>query len=81
MEPNTHISGSMAIDGIFVTHDIKMMNFLSLSFDKSVGDHSRMILEVSMASTIGHYQGNIVRPSVRWLVKSTIKIFGKGLKE
>ena len=67
VEPNTHISGSMAIDGIFVTHDIETTNFLSLSFDESVGDHRTMILEVSTASTIGHYQGNIVRPSARRL--------------
>ena len=67
VEPNTHVSGSTAIDGIFITHNVETTNFLSLSFDESVGDHRTMILEVSTASTIGHYQGNIVRPSARRL--------------
>jgi hypothetical protein len=67
VEPNTHISGSTAIDGIFASHDIGITNFLSLSFDESVGDHRTMILEVSTASTIGHYQGNVVQPSARRL--------------
>ena len=66
-EPNTHISGSSAINGIFTTGDIDTTNFLSLSFDESIGDHRTMILEVSTASTIGYFQGKIVRPSSRRL--------------
>ena len=67
VEPNTHIAGSQSIDGIFTTHDVESTNFLLLPFTESVGDHRTMILEVSTASTIGHYQGNIVRPSARRL--------------
>jgi hypothetical protein len=66
-EPNTHIAGSMSIDGIFTTNDVEMTNLISLPFNESVGDHRTMILEVSTASTIGHYQGKIVRPSARRL--------------
>lgn len=65
--PHTHISGTKAIDGIFATHDIEVTGLLELSFDESVGDHRTMIIETSTASTIGRFQGNIVRPSSRRL--------------
>lgn len=65
--PHTHISGTKAIDGIFSTHDIEVTGLLELSFDESVGDHRTMIIETTTSSTIGRFQGNIVRPSSRRL--------------
>ncbi len=66
-KPNTHIDGSQPIDGFFSTPDIDVTNFLSLSFHEGVGDHRTMIIEVTTASTIGRFQGNIIRPSSRRL--------------
>ncbi len=66
-EPNTHIDGSQPIDGFFATPDVNITNFLSLSFHEGVGDHRTMIIEVTTASTIGRFQGKIVRPSSRRL--------------
>ncbi len=65
--PHTHISGSKAIDGIFATRDIEVTGLVELSFDESVGDHRTMIIETTTISTIGRFQGNIVRPSSRRL--------------
>ena len=62
-EPNTYIDGSLPIDGVFVSPDLDVTNFLSLSFHESVGDHRSMIIEITTASFIGKFQGNIVRPS------------------
>ena len=66
-EPNTHIDGKLPIDGIFVTPDVDVTNFLSLSFHESIGDHRTMIIEVTTSSVIGRYQGKIVQPSTRRL--------------
>ena len=65
--PHTHISGTKAIDGIFATHELEITGLLELSFDESVGDHRTMIVETTTVSTIGRFQGNIVRPTSRRL--------------
>lgn len=67
MEPRTYVDGSIPIDGIFCTPDIDVTNFLALSFHESVGDHRTLIIELSTASVIGRYQGNIVHPTSRRL--------------
>ena len=67
MEPNTHFRGSQPIDGIYVSPDIEVSSFLSLSFHEGVGDHRTMIIDFTSSSMIGHYQGHIVRPTSRRL--------------
>jgi hypothetical protein len=66
-EPNTHFRGSQPIDGIYVSPEIEVGSFLSLSFHEGVGDHRTMIVDFSTASMIGHHQGHIVRPTSRRL--------------
>ena len=66
-QPHTYIDGSKPIDGIFSTPDIEVTNSLLLSFHESAGDHRTMILEFTTASSIGRFQGKIVRPSSRRL--------------
>ena len=66
-KPHTHISGSTAIDGIFLPHDLETSGLVELSFDKSVGNHRTMIIELTTTSTIGRFQGKIVRPASRRL--------------
>ena len=67
IEPNTHIDGTRPIDGIFATPDIDVTNCSLLSFHESAGDHRTMILEFTTASSIGCFQGKIVRPNSRRL--------------
>lgn len=66
-EPHTHLSGSTAIDGIFTTHDLETSGLVELPFEESVGDHRTMIIEMTTTSTIGRFQGKIVRPTSRRL--------------
>ena len=65
--PNTHVNGSIPIDGIFASPDLEIMHCLFLSFHESVGDHRTMIVEISTRSILGQHQSTIVRPTTRRL--------------
>jgi hypothetical protein len=52
--PNTHVMGSVPIDGVWRTTDIEINNLIMLPFSHSVGDHRTIILDVTTLSMIGH---------------------------
>ena len=81
-EPNTHFRGSQPIDGIYVSPDIEVSSFLSLSFHEGVGDHRTMIIDFTSSSMIGRYRGHIVRPTSRRLTTkqpSSVHTYNKEL--
>ena len=41
--PNTHISGSKPIDGVWASRSLEIGGFKILSFSESVGDHRTMV--------------------------------------
>ena len=75
--PNTHVSGTKPIDGIYHTPDIEISATLQLSFHESVGDHRSAIIDVTARSLIGTDGHKIVRPTARRLVCSNKKCVSK----
>ena len=63
--PNTHVMGSVPIDGVWRTPDIEVNNLIMLPFSHSVGDHRTIILDVTTLSMIGSYQHKVVYPPCR----------------
>ena len=71
--PNTHVSGTRPIDGIYHSPDIEVIATMQLSFHESVGDHRSAIIDVTARSFIGTDGHKIVRPTARRLVCSNKK--------
>ena len=65
--PNTHISGSKPIDGVWASRSLEIGGFKILSFSESVGDHRTMIFDVSTRSLIGIFEHHVVRSGCRRL--------------
>jgi hypothetical protein len=72
-EPNTHISGSKPIDGVFHTSTLEITSTLMLSFHEGVGDHRTILVDVTARSLLGTDGLCIVRPAARRLICSNKK--------
>ena len=64
-EHNTHINGSLPIDGIYAMPEIDLQSFLVLSFHEEVKDHQMSIIDISTESMIEQFQGHIVCPTLQ----------------
>ena len=69
-EPNTHISGTRAIDRAYRTKDVEVAYFLLCSFVESPGDHRTLLIDITTRSMLGEFKPKIVRPVGRRLVMS-----------
>ncbi len=67
-EPNTHISGKLPIDGVWVSEDLEVRGVKILTFGESVGDHRTIIFDITTRSLLGEHQHRIVRAGCRRLV-------------
>ena len=71
--PPTHISNSGSkkssgsIDGIWISDDIELMGASYLPFDKVLGDHRPVVVDIHMRSVLGTLLHRIVRPKARRL--------------
>ena len=61
--PNTHLLGSMPIDGVWVTPDLTVTSIKWLGFKESPGDHRACIFDVTTLSAIGQNKKKIVMPA------------------
>jgi hypothetical protein len=52
-EPNTHISGSKPIDGVYHSGNLEVTSTLLLSFHEGVGDHRTVLIDVTARSLLG----------------------------
>ena len=73
-EPNTHIDGSIPIDGAWATSNLEIKGFKTLPFSESVGDHRTMIFDVTSRSLLGKFEYRIVRKACRRLNKKNPKL-------
>ena len=76
-EPKTFARGSQPIDGIYISQELEVMSIMILPFDKSIGDHRSMIIDISTRSTVGEHQYKIVQPEARRLVTRNKKAIAK----
>jgi hypothetical protein len=72
-EPNTHISGSKPIDGVYHTSNLEVTSTLMLSFHEGVGDHRTILVDITARSLLGTDGLRILRPPARRLACSNKK--------
>ena len=72
-EPNTHISGSKPIDGVYHSDNLEVTSTLLLSFHEGVGDHRTVLIDITARSLLGTDGHRIVRPPARRLATSNKK--------
>ena len=65
--PKTHVRGSESIDGIYVTPEIEVRGASYLPFNKDLGDHRPVMMDVTIASILGRNLPKIVPPRARRL--------------
>ena len=70
-EPNTFISGTQQIDGLFTTEDVDISSFLMLSFHESPGDHRSFVFDIPSTCVLGETPLKIDRPVARKLILSS----------
>jgi len=68
--PNTHISGSEHIDGVWATADITVTAVKWLTYEESPGDHRACVFDFTTHSAIGTTERRIVRPQCRRLIST-----------
>lgn len=68
--PNTHISGSEHIDGVWATTDITVTAVKWLPYEESPGDHRACVFDFTTHSAIGSTERRIVRPECRRLIST-----------
>ena len=51
--PHTHFRGTDSIDGIWVSNEIEVFSAAYLPFDKNLGDHRPVAVNISMNYLIG----------------------------
>jgi hypothetical protein len=76
-EPNTFVSGSKPIDGLFTTDDVDISSFLMLSFHESPGDHRSFVFDVPSICVLGEHTLKIDRPVARRLTLSSPRTVNK----
>ena len=64
-KPNTHIYGSIRIDGVWANSNIEIKGFKIIPFSESVGDHRTMIFDVTTRSLLVKFEHLIVRKACR----------------
>ena len=71
--PHTHFRGTDSIDGIWVSNKIEVFSAAYLLFDKDLGDHRPVAVNISMNYLIGT---NIpkVQPQRARTLNSSVKI-------
>ncbi len=72
-EPNTHISGSIPIDGVYHSSNLEITSTIMLSFHEGVGDHRTTLVDVTTRSLLGTDGQRIVRPAACRLTCSNQK--------
>ena len=60
--PKTHVNGSESINGIYVTPEIEVTGASYLPFNKDLGDHRPVMIDVTIASILGRNLPKIVPP-------------------
>jgi hypothetical protein len=68
--PNTHISGSEHIDGVWASADITITAVKWLTYEESPGDHRACVFDFTTHSAIGTTERRIVRPHCRRLIST-----------
>ena len=76
-EPNTHISGSKPIDGVYHSPNLEVTSTLLLSFHEGVGNHRTVLIDITARSLLGTEGHRIVRPPARRLATSNNKAVNK----
>ncbi len=83
-EPNTHVSGSKPIDGIYHSSNLEITSSMMLSFHEGVGDHRTLLNDITARSLLGTDGFKIVRPAARRLTctnKKSVEQFIKYVEE
>ena len=71
--PNSHHSGSLPITGIFATSGLACSHVLQSGHNFGIGDHRLFVLDVNLASLVGHEFKKLVRLPGRKLQTSSYK--------
>ena len=65
--PKTHVNGSKSVDGIYVTPEIEVTGASYLPFNKDLGNHRPVMIDVTIASILGRNLPKIVPPRAQRL--------------
>ena len=60
--PNTHTRGKIPIDGVWASNSLEIAGFKILFFYNSVGDHQRMVFDVTSRSLLGKFEKRVIKP-------------------
>ena len=75
--PNTHIDGSVPIDGIWYTPDLTLERASYLPFDPQLGDHRPVMAEFTQESVLGARLPRVVPHKARRLTSKVKRICQK----
>ena len=75
--PKTYFKGKDAIDGIWVTKDIKVIGASYLPFHADIGDHRPVMADLTMTSVLGNDLPRLVYPRARRLNAKVARIRGR----
>ena len=78
--PSTHVRGSEAINGIYVSPEIEVTGASYLPFDKGLGDHRAVMIDVTKALVLGYNLPKIVPPRARKLNTKVPRIRNEYIK-
>jgi hypothetical protein len=86
LESRTYVYGDgNPIDQVYHTSDLEITSLMQLSFNKGIGDHCTVIINVTTSLAIGKFERRVIPPQARCLAtrnKNSVKSYLKfGTKE